>query len=80
MIGHLGGGVAALQMTSRAHDDRHHHPVGRGAWDREGRASWVKLDRVLRLDPDGIRREGAILDRARFDDGVAAFVGYQPAT
>ncbi|CAN5922223.1 type II toxin-antitoxin system PemK/MazF family toxin [soil metagenome] len=80
VIGHLGADVAALQLTSRAHDDRHHHAVGSGAWDHEGRPSWVKLDRVLRLDPDGIRREGAILDRARFDDVVAAFEDYQPGT
>ena len=38
-----------------------------GAWDREDRPSWIRLDRVLEVDEDGIRREGAILDRARFD-------------
>jgi hypothetical protein len=27
----------------------------------------VRLDRVLEVDEDGIRREGAVLDRARFD-------------
>jgi hypothetical protein len=31
----------------------------------------VRLDRVLEVDEDGIRREGAVLDRQRFD-GVAA--------
>lgn len=76
VIGHLGRDVAALQLTSRAHDDPHHHPLGPGAWDHERRPSWVRLDRVLRLDPDGIRREGAILDPSRFAAVVAAFTAY----
>lgn len=76
VIGHLGDEVAALQLTSRAHDDPHHHPLGPGAWDHERRPSWVRLDRVLRLDPDGIRREGAILDPSRFAAVIAAFTAY----
>lgn len=75
VIGSWGADVAALQLTSRRHDDRHHHPVG--VWDpRDGRQSWLKLDRVLRLDPDGIRREGAVLDRDRFRAAVAAWERY----
>ncbi len=41
--------------------------LGAGTWDAEGRTSWVRLDRVLDVPEAGIRREGAILDRARFD-------------
>ncbi|WP_344084689.1 type II toxin-antitoxin system PemK/MazF family toxin [Luedemannella helvata] len=41
--------------------------LGAGAWDADDRPSWVRLDRVLRMREDGIRREGAILDRKRFD-------------
>lgn len=41
--------------------------LGRGAWDAEGRASFVRLDRVLRVAPAAVRREGATLDRNRFD-------------
>ncbi len=37
--------------------------IGSGSWDYEGRASWVRLDRVLDVPEEGIRREGAILDR-----------------
>jgi hypothetical protein len=76
VIGHLDADVAALAMTTRAHDDRHHHPIGSGSWDSSGRPSWVKLDRVIRLDPDGIRREGAVIDRGRFDAAVAAWQAY----
>jgi PemK-like, MazF-like toxin of type II toxin-antitoxin system len=41
--------------------------IGRGSWDYEGRASWVRLDRVLDVPEEGIRREGAILDRDTFE-------------
>ena len=41
--------------------------LGSGAWDGQDRPSWVRLDRVLELTETGIRREGAVLDRARFD-------------
>lgn len=42
--------------------------LGAGRWDREGRESYVRLDRVLVVAEHGIRREGAVLERARFDD------------
>lgn len=76
VIGHVADDVAALAMTSQPHDDRHHHPMGSGPWDRDGRPSWIKLDRLIRLDPDGIRREGAVVDRQRFDAVVAAWQAY----
>ena len=41
--------------------------IGSGAWDREGRESFVRLDRVLEVAEHGIRREGAVLDRGRFE-------------
>src|SRR5262245_60578522 len=41
--------------------------IGSGSWDYEGRASWVRLDRVLDVPEEGIRREGAILDREVFE-------------
>ena len=41
--------------------------IGSGAWDRQGRPSEVRVNRVLRIDPDRIRREGAVLARDRFD-------------
>lgn len=41
--------------------------IGVGSWDYDGRASWVRLDRVLDVPEEGIRREGAILDRERFE-------------
>ena len=41
--------------------------IGSGDWDYEGRDSWVRLDRVLHVPEESIRREGAILDRKLFD-------------
>lgn len=70
-----------LMLTSQDHDldaadearyGRHWMDVGTGGWDREGRPSEVRLDRLLVLTPDAIRREGAALDRAVFDEVVAA--------
>ena len=40
--------------------------LGSGPWDAEGRTSFVRLDRVLEIDARSIRREGAVLDGARF--------------
>ncbi|HSS23009.1 MAG TPA: type II toxin-antitoxin system PemK/MazF family toxin [Mycobacterium sp.] len=41
--------------------------IGSGNWDYQGRESWVRLDRVLDVPEEGIRREGAILQRETFD-------------
>jgi len=70
-----------LGLTSKDHDrdtgrqaaaGRHWMDVGAGGWDRQGRPSEVRLDRLLRLRPDAIRREGAALPRPVFDRVVAA--------
>jgi hypothetical protein len=61
--------LLGLMLSSQSERDGQHnwYPLGPGAWDRQSRPSWVRLDRVLEVDEDGIRREGAVLDRARFD-------------
>jgi hypothetical protein len=61
------GTVLAVQLSSKRHDDDHDWiRIGTGPWDREGRESWVDLDRVLRVHDDGMRREACALDRQRF--------------
>ena len=40
--------------------------IGSGPWDRAGRASSVRVDRILRVDPAEVRRHGAVLDKGRF--------------
>lgn len=47
--------------------DRDWVGIGSGGWDCQGRESWVRLDRVLDVPEESIRREGAILDREMFD-------------
>lgn len=58
-----------LMLSSKDHhrDDANWLAIGTGTWDSQNRPSFVRLDRVLVVDADGIRREGAILDRKRFD-------------
>ncbi|MEN8705093.1 hypothetical protein BKA08_000473 [Nocardioides marinisabuli] len=72
--------VYGLMLTSQDHDrdaadearwGRHWMDVGSGAWDRERRPSEVRLDRLLRLDPADVRREGAALERSIFEAVVA---------
>jgi hypothetical protein len=56
-----------LSSQDRHQGDADWIGIGSGSWDYEGRASWVRLDRVLDVPEEGIRREGAILDRKVFD-------------
>lgn len=54
--------LVALMMSSRDHrGDRGWLSIGTGPWDREGRDSWVRTDRVLAVHADAVRREGAVL-------------------
>jgi hypothetical protein len=69
VVGREGATLLGLMLSSQAERDgqRGWLALGPGAWDREQRPSWVRLDRVLDVPEDGIRREGAVLDRSRFD-------------
>ncbi len=63
--------LLGVMLSSKDHDDdRNWLRIGTGSWDGEGRTSWVRLDRVIRIEGERIRREGAILDRPRFDTVV----------
>lgn len=75
VIGREGRTLLALALSSQDHDldaadearfGRYWMDIGSGAWDREGRPSEVRLDRLLRLQEQGVRREGAVLDRETF--------------
>ena len=74
IVGRRGRKLVGVALTSKHHDGRadHEYLVGTGAWDREGRPSYAKLDRLLDIDPDAVRREGAILERKRFDGLIDA--------
>ncbi|MBB2902828.1 hypothetical protein FHR75_003664 [Kineococcus radiotolerans] len=83
VVGRAGEDLVALMMTSKDHagatardaaDEARHGrvwvDVGSGPWDRRGRPSEVRVDRVLHVAPRDVRREGAALDRARFEEVV----------
>jgi hypothetical protein len=69
VVGREGKTLLGLMLSSQGDRDgqRNWLALGEGAWDREHRPSWIRLDRVLEIPEGGIRREGAILDRQRFD-------------
>ena len=73
--------LLGLQLTSQDHDrdaeqerraGRVWVDIGTGSWDRSGRASEVRVNRILRVDATTVRREGAVLERAQFDLVVSA--------
>ena len=83
LVGRVGDDLAGLMLTSKDHDrdaadearwGRVWMDIGAGDWDAKRRPSEVRLDRLLRVDPAGVRREGSVVDRALFDRVVAAMV------
>lgn len=70
IIGRIGDDLAGVQLTSKNKKRHDQIPVGTGAWDSQGRPSYAKVDRLLTIDPDEVRREGAVLDENRFNDVV----------
>ena len=56
-----------LSSQEQHRNDANWVGIGSGTWDYDGRPSWVRLDRVLDVPEEGIRREGAILQRATFE-------------
>ena len=67
-VGGRGQDLAVVMLSSKDHaGDRRWLVLGTGAWDRQGRVSSVRLDRVLVVAPHAVRRQGAALERERFD-------------
>jgi PemK-like, MazF-like toxin of type II toxin-antitoxin system len=69
VVGREGRDLVGLMLSSQADraDDRNWVGVGAGKWDAQGRPSYVRLDRVIEVGEHEIRREGAVLDKRRFD-------------
>ena len=87
VIGRDGPWLLALPMTSRDHDldpvqlaraGRRWTDIGSGPWDNRGRASEVRVDRILRVRPAGVRRVGAVLDEVRFNRVASAVLRPAP--
>lgn len=65
--------VYAVRMTSKPHEgDRDYLSIGSGAWDSQGRESWVDIEQLYSVHERGLRREAAVLDRRRYDRVGAA--------
>ncbi|MHA7262148.1 type II toxin-antitoxin system PemK/MazF family toxin [Arthrobacter sp. TMN-37] len=72
LIGREKGHLLGLALTSRDRNngrsaDARFVDIGTGAWDPQRRPSEVRVDRILRVDPAAIRRNGAVLPRKAFD-------------
>lgn len=82
VIGVAGADLVVVPMSSQDHEGRRDEDewveVGRGAWDRDGRVSYADVDRLLKVAPGVVRREGAILDRDDFDRVVRAAHDWHP--
>ncbi|GAA3279983.1 type II toxin-antitoxin system PemK/MazF family toxin [Paenarthrobacter aurescens] len=72
LIGRDGQWLLGLMLTSRDHDNGSragdYIDIGTGSWDRQGRPSEINVGRIIRLDPHAIRREGAVLEKSRFQE------------
>jgi hypothetical protein len=76
IIGRDADWLLGLPMTSKDHDrdaaqeaaeGRYWVEVGKGPWDTSGRVSEARVNRILRVNPHGVRRVAGRLDKARFD-------------
>lgn len=77
LVGSSGRFLLGLMLTSKDHDGDARRAddyvdIGTGPWDRQGRPSEAKLDRILQISPADVRREGAILAAGTFRPIAAA--------
>ena len=73
IVDRAGDYLLCLMLTSKdndtaSYDDPNFVDIGPGTWDRQGRPSEARLNRVIPVLPADVRREGAVLDRQRFED------------
>lgn len=87
VIGRHGPDLLALQLTSQDHDldedeeaaaGRFWIDIGSGEWDHQRRPSEARVNRLIRLDREAVRRTGAELERAIFEQVVEAVREHYP--
>lgn len=80
LVGRDGAWLLGVPLTSKDHDRDEHQEaaegrfwadVGSGAWDRSGRPSEARVNRVVRVDATRVRRVGGIVPEDRFQAVVA---------
>lgn len=76
VVGYDQAWVLALPMSSQDHSldaaqeqraGRYWVEVGKGKWDSQGRSSWARVDRIVRVNPADVRRHAGDVDRATFN-------------
>ena len=73
VVGRHHRSLLGLMLSSKEPDDHELDDwldLGSGKWDRDGRHSYLRLDRVFELAEDDIRREGSVLEPERFSKVV----------
>lgn len=80
IIGRDGPWLLAVPMTSQDHDrdaaqeaaeGRYWVEIGSGEWDSQHRVSEVRVNRILRIDPERVRRISARISPERFEQVAA---------
>ena len=69
VVGRKGKRLHGLMLSSQTPDERERQdwlPIGSGPWDREGRDSYLRVDRLFEFDEAAIRREAAVMDERIF--------------
>lgn len=69
VVGRSGSQILGLLASSNPEhsQDRSWLDIGSGPWDENGRQSWVRLDRVIKIPETEIRRQGAVIPPRRFE-------------
>ncbi|NNE11776.1 MAG: type II toxin-antitoxin system PemK/MazF family toxin [Ilumatobacter sp.] len=76
VIGRRDGKLVGVPLTTRRNDREAQIAIGTGDWDSQRRPSFARIWRMLDIDPGTARREGAVLERSRFDDVIVAVDRY----
>lgn len=79
VLAERGHSLIVAQLTSKNHDldrqqeaaeGRYWFKVGSGDWDRKHRTSFMRVDRLIQIQPDAMRREGGRLPEDVFTRAV----------
>lgn len=76
VIGRRNRGLVGVPLTTKKNDREAQISIGTGDWDPKRRRSYARIWRMLDIDEDKTRREGAVLDRDKFDDVIVAVDRY----
>ena len=76
VIGRRAGSLVGVPLTTKENDREAQISIGTGEWDPKRRESYARIWKMLDIDVDKTRREGAILERPQFDQIIVAVDRY----